>query len=420
MDLAAICLFALFAILVLSCLTAVNVGLLAIGAAWIIGVYVAPHFGEPIGVEGVARGFPTDLFLTLTGTTLLFACAQANGALNVLVGRGVALCGRRAALVPVAFFFLTMGLAAGGAGNIAPVALIAPSAMALARRLQISPFLMILAVAHGSIAGGLSPISPIGIVVLDKLRDAGLADAAPMVCGYNVAANCAVAAIGFCFLHGRRSSASAPLPVDVPTSEATIAWNWRHKTTLAAIGLVFGAVIFGGVHLGLAAIAATGALLLVRAGDEKQTLRATPWNVVLMVCGVSMLVKLAENVGALELFARLLAHVATAQTINGWMALITGGISIFSSTSGVVLPTFLPMVPDLVRETGGGDPRSLATAIAVGSNLVDVSPLSTIGALCIAAAAESGDTRRLFNQLLVWGIAMAPVAAILCQFLIHW
>jgi hypothetical protein len=49
----------------------------------------------------------------------------------------------------------------------------------------------------------------------------------------------------------------------------------------------------------------------------------------------------------------------------------------------------------------------------IGGHLVDVSPLSTIGALCIASAGAV-DTRRLFNQLLAWGLSMAVVGALLC------
>jgi hypothetical protein len=51
--------------------------------------------------------------------------------------------------------------------------------------------------------------------------------------------------------------------------------------------------------------------------------------------------------------------------------------------------------------------------MAVGSHLVDVSPLSTIGALCIASAINC-DTRRLFNQLLAWGLSMTVVGALIC------
>ena len=49
----------------------------------------------------------------------------------------------------------------------------------------------------------------------------------------------------------------------------------------------------------------------------------------------------------------------------------------------------------------------------IGGHVVDVSPLSTIGALCMAGAAAS-DSRKLFIQLLAWGLSMAVVAAVLC------
>ena len=49
----------------------------------------------------------------------------------------------------------------------------------------------------------------------------------------------------------------------------------------------------------------------------------------------------------------------------------------------------------------------------VGGHLVDVSPLSTIGALCIAGAAAE-ESRALFNKLLAWGLSMTVVGAVLC------
>ena len=51
--------------------------------------------------------------------------------------------------------------------------------------------------------------------------------------------------------------------------------------------------------------------------------------------------------------------------------------------------------------------------------VVDVSPLSTIGALCVAAAAKSFDTKPLFNRMLIWGFVMAPLSAIACQLLLR-
>ena len=139
-----------------------------------------------------------------------------------------------------------------------------------------------------------------------------------------------------------------------------------------------------------------------------------------MVCGVSMLVAAAERAGGLDLFTALLATLATPSTVNGVIAFVTGAISSASSTSGVVLPTFLPTAPGLVEQVGGGDPLAVALSINVGSSLVDVSPLSTLGAICVAAMSSAAAARELFRQLLMWGLSMILVGALLCQLLAGW
>jgi len=82
-----------------------------------------------------------------------------------------------------------------------------------------------------------------------------------------------------------------------------------------------------------------------------------------------------------------------------------------------VLPAFLPMVPDLAMRLGGLDPLPIAWSMNVAASLVDLSSLSTGGALFIAGAAGFADTRKLFNQLLAWGMSMTLVGAVLCYVL---
>ena len=67
-----------------------------------------------------------------------------------------------------------------------------------------------------------------------------------------------------------------------------------------------------------------------------------------------------------------------------------------------------------MKEIGGGDPIAMISTINVGSHLVDTSPLSTLGALCIASAGEHEDKAVLFRKLLIWGMSMAVVGAIVC------
>src|SRR5215510_5715038 len=100
MNLAIISLIALLVAIVISCTTKINVGFIALVCAWIIGVYLGG-----MDVRAIRSGFPTDLFLTLTGVTLLFSQAQVNGTLERLTQRGVNLCRGNAGLMPIMFFF---------------------------------------------------------------------------------------------------------------------------------------------------------------------------------------------------------------------------------------------------------------------------------------------------------------------------
>jgi hypothetical protein len=111
----------------------------------------------------------------------------------------------------------------------------------------------------------------------------------------------------------------------------------------------------------------------------------------------------------------LVARVSTPGTVTGVVALLTGIVSVYSSTSGVVLPAFLPLAPGLAAKLPGASAVAIAMSMNIGGHLVDVSPLSTIGALCIAGAgAGPVETRQLFNQLLAWGLSMAVAGALLC------
>jgi di/tricarboxylate transporter len=171
------------------------------------------------------------------------------------------------------------------------------------------------------------------------------------------------------------------------------------------------------VNVGLAAFAAGTLLILAGVAEERDVIPRIPLDIIFMVTGVTMLIGVLEATGGMDLFTGLIARVAGVSTLNAVIAFVTGVISTYSSTSGVVLPAFLPMVPGLVRQVGGGDPLAVALSINVGSALVDVSPLSTLGALCVATVIDRLAARDLFRRLMIWGLSMAVVGAVLCGLL---
>jgi di/tricarboxylate transporter len=171
------------------------------------------------------------------------------------------------------------------------------------------------------------------------------------------------------------------------------------------------------MNVGMVAIVIATVLILMRTVDEQQAIKRMPWGVILMVTGVTVLIALLEKVEGLALFTSGIARISTPATIAPIVAFGTGAVSVYSSTSGVVLPAFLPMVPDLAARMGGIQPLPIAWAMSVGSSLVDLSSLSTVGALFIAGAAAGTDARRLFNSLLIWGLSMSVAGAALCWLL---
>jgi Na+/H+ antiporter NhaD/arsenite permease-like protein len=422
MDLAWISLAALLVVIAVSCTNTVNPGLLAIALAWILALYVAPAFDTPLELKKLVAGFPADLFLTLVGVTLLFAQAQANGTLARVARFAVLGCRGDLGLIPVMFFLLSTVLSSVGAGNIAGAALIAPLAMVLAHRAGIPAFLMALMVAHGALAGALSPLAPTGIIADGLMQKyLGLSKTGTTVYLYSLAAN-ALVAVGGYFLFGgwRLFGRQFTDASNEPAPTGTDRWSREHTATSIVIGLLVIGVIFFGVDVGMGAFAGAVALVLLRAADERKAIQLIPWSVILMVCGVTVLTSLLEHTGGLDRFAELVSRVSTPPTAPGVIALLSGILSVYSSTSGVVLPAILPMIPKLIAELGGGDPFRVACSAMVAGHLVDSSPLSTIGALCISAAPITDNRQRLFNQMLAWGLAMAVVGAIVCQLLFGW
>jgi len=432
-SLAVLSLSALILALALSSISSINVGFLAIVLAWLVGVY-----GGGMTVDQVIAGFPSSLFLTLVGLTLLFSMAQVNGTLDRITHKAVSRAAGSPGVIPFVFFILTNILASVGPGHIAATALMAPLAMAAAGRYGIPAFLMAIMVANGASSGSLSPIAPTGVVVEGiTTMKLGMGDVRWAIYFNNLLGHLVIAWSGYLLLGGWKLLRKAR-PKGVPYEAVAVAGsggstvadvgrpftgrqndddaplNWKQWLTCAVIvGLVAG-VIFLKLNVGIAAFTGAVILTLSRASDESAAVKAMPWGVIMMVSGVTLLVTMVDKNGGMALFADFLARLATPGTVTAVAAFFSGLISIYSSTIAVVLPSLLPTVNDLVKNIGGGDPLAIVSSMIVGGHVVDVSPLSTLGALCLAAAPPGTDTKKLFNQLLAWGVSMTFVAGAVC------
>ena len=412
-----------------------NVGFLGIAFGIIVGGVFA---GTP--ATKVMNAFPLSLFMILVGVTFLFGMAQTNGTMEKLTAYSIRACKGNTALVPIIIYILATFITTIGPGNIAGCALMAPVAMAIASKVKMPAFLMTLLVVGACNGAAFSPFAPTGIIsngIIAKVApELGIPADYLNTLAWKIHFNSTIAQgfvnIGGFFVMGglkwMREQKGAALDIDelAPKPEP---FNAAQKTTLLLVAILIILVVVPGLpgvkgtlpktitnmlsNVGSISFVLSIVLMLTGYGDSKAAVKVMPWSVIMMVCGVSVLIDVMDKAGGLNFLVEVMASVAGPTTICFWTAFVPAVISAYSSSSGVVMPMFLSMTPGLVELTGG-DPIAIISAIDVGSHLVDTSPLSTLGALCIASAGEEEDKGVLFRKLLIWGLSMSIVSGIVC------
>ena len=412
-----------------------NVGFLGIA----FGIIVGGIFSN-ITAAKIMNAFPLSLFMILVGVTFLFGMAQTNGTMEKLTAYSVRACKGNTALVPLIIYILCTFVTTIGPGNIAGCALMAPVSMAIASKVKMPAFLMTLLVVGACNGAAFSPFAPTGIIsngIIAKCApELGIPADYLNTLAWKIHFNSTIAQgfvnIGGFFVMGGlkwlREQKGAALDIDelAPKPEP---FNAAQKTTLLLVAILIILVVVPGLpgvkgtlpkyitnmlsNVGSISFVLSIILMLTGYGDSKAAVKVMPWSVIMMVCGVSVLIDVMDKAGGLNFLVEVMASVAGPTTICFWTAFVPAVISAYSSSSGVVMPMFLPMTPGLVELTGG-DPIAIISAIDVGSHLVDTSPLSTLGALCIASAGEEEDKGVLFRKLLIWGLSMSIVSGIVC------
>ena len=144
-----------------------NVGVVCLGLALILG-----KLGG-MGAGDIYKGFPYKLFATLLGTMLFFSLLQQNGTLEKISKRLISICGKNTFLVPVIVYVVSFVLSAAGPGAISVQSVTVIFAVSLAVQMKVSPVLMGVMAILGAVGGTASPIALTGIIVGDLLTEVG-------------------------------------------------------------------------------------------------------------------------------------------------------------------------------------------------------------------------------------------------------
>lgn len=387
----------LVAVIAISAITKKNAGVIGLVAAYILAL-VASANGVDINVSKiVTSNWPTSVFFIVLATTFLFGIATINGTTQALSRNIVCLARGNAKLLPIIFFIFGAIISAAGAGGLI-VAVIMPIALFVAVENGISVLMMSLVTMGGIMVGGLSPLAINGIVaqqlsVENGVIAEGLSGYMPLWGAY--AAAMGVFSIAAYFILGGLK------PKTVNAEKPHFVGFDRNQTmTLIAIIVVLVGVIFFGQNIGIISFACAGLLLMLGAVDQKKAIAAIPWSTIILICGMSVLISVVNKCGGIDFLSEKLEGVMTEKSAQPIMVVLGGLMGAVSSGTGVVMPTLIPLATEL-SGTLGMSALSLVIGVIVGTNGVVISPLSTVGGICVGCAPESVNKDKLYNQLLL-------------------
>ena len=386
MNLGFLSLILLLLAIVIGFVRKANVGIVCIGFAMILTLL----YSDQLTAKNVISGFGTSLFIQMVGVTYLFAISHSNGTLELLAKKVVSLVPARA--IPVVMFFLGMVLSAAGPGSIPCLAIIPVIAIPLSLSAGINPIMTSIIGDMGAMAGRMSPLTPEAAVVRSLMEEQGInGNTVPiMICTFITAI--VVSILIFVYYKGWKVDTAANA-----CKQALPAFRWQQLASLAGLVVLAVGVLFLKWNVGLTGFLVGTVLIISGCGDEKKAVTGVPWNVILMVLGVGMLMNIVTQSGGIDLMVSALESVMGPRSAAPVMALTAGIMSFFSSGLGVVFPTLVPVCGSLAAGIGA-DAAQLVAMVVIGGTIAGYTPISTTGALIMAGVAQQENSEERFPQ----------------------
>ncbi|GAB3298303.1 SLC13 family permease [Pseudoclavibacter terrae] len=427
-----ISILALFAMVVIATLRPVNIGILGFIGTFLVGTFVLG-----LSEKDLLAGFPADLFLTIVGVTYLFAVAKLNGTVDLIVDNGVRMVRGRTALVPWVLFGVATLLTAMGTFPPAAVALVAPVALSFAAKHNMDPLPVGMTVVYGALAGSLSPISVLGLLVSGMVGDTpgfsptvlfGTAfvystliailtqlffsykkrlsdsrDASP-----SGSSSAGSPTAGGSAVHGPRVPATGNISVDTATQGSTLTLTQTLQvprlratpaqilTLLAIVSLALGAMIFH-LDIGILALAAGTLIAFIEKKHLSAAVEGISWSTILLVAGMITYISIVEEAGAIEWVAAGIGSLGSPLIGVLVLCFMAGVVSAFASSTAVIaiaIPMLMPLIEGSPVAAG-----MAISAVAIAAKVVDVSPFSTNGALVLANA-QNVDPSAFYQRIL--------------------
>lgn len=392
--------------LVLGTKLKVNIGLIALVLAFLLGTTVGG-----LSPNGVVALFPVSLFFNFMIATFLFGFAQGNQTLKKVAEHLIYYSRNAGWLLGILFFAVTVIVAGLGAGGAAPFFLSA-ICFSLAAQAGISPLLVSVALWMGPMVGACMPWTSgyaTNVGQLEIYFD--LATSSSYVThffAFRAVFYTIMYLIVFFLLKGYKVN-KANLTLQKPD-----AFDRKQRQTLAIIlGIIGMIVIPNAIQLVLPNpvtgwitakcsfqfLAVIGIVLntLLKTADYQEVVtKHIPWDTLLMLSLTGMYMALANSLGVVEYMSDLLQNTIPAGWIIPGVVLIMCLLSFFVS-GAVIVPMMLPLL-QVLSAASGTSAGVIYCAVQMGLTASSISPFSQGGAAVLTGCGDEKVRKKLIQQ----------------------
>lgn len=346
--------------------TGFNTGFFAIIFAYLIGA-----FALGMSPSEIIKGWPINTMFVIFSVSLFYNFALVNGTLEKTARYLLYAFQKFPALLPFALYVASAGIAALGAGFFTVMAFMAPITMLICEEAKMDKLLGAVAINCGALSGANFMTSGSGIIFRGLMDNNGYTDTS-----FNYSAVIFIASVIFSlllitlfrFITVGKSFAATSTSFEKPEPFTAL----QKKNVYLMVLMIATVLIFPLLHIvlpnveiisfinskidvGLVAIIFSAIALFMKLGPQNEVVAKVPWNTIIMICVVGMLI-----------------NVAIAAGIN---------------------------------------PLILFTCIVIGAQSSAISPFSSGGSLVLGSCATEEERSKMFPKLLFRAVPISVLSA---------
>ena len=388
-----------------------QMGVSAMVFAFIIGVLFMG-----LRVKQVIAMFPTSVFFQVMSLSLFFGVGVVNGTMKAVADKMLYATRKRPSML--VFMLMIIGFALGILGCVPPAAgaILAVMGFTIAVPSGVDP-LICASLGYSANAGSFVRWGASGAIIDANIAANGYeAESGGFTWSiFFISVIVSILLIVICFFIWKGYKVKAIVGMKEPEP-----FTREQKTTLILIlCVVFFAVVpgmlntwkIGGAFMksfsgfcDIQVLCLIGFIFahFLKLAEPKKVIAACPWNTLLLLSGISMLMAVAVQAGAVKIISDWLTATIPNWLLPFFMCLLGAFLSSFSGGITVVFPMVAPIVPQLVQSSGGAlNAMVLFLAAVLGAHFTGMSPFSTGGAVFMGMNRDESIAKRLVTGQLV-------------------